>query len=218
VQVGAVLWALSISVNEESRFIAPALPALAIVLMWSLRQVRWPTLRWTVVVALFVQWGFVHAIALGWTAPAPESTSAWLKPLQRDSSWSHEIDRVLEVTEVHNSHPLRWNAVGVEEPWFNYATVSYHAQKLRLSLGHEVGQYTSLGYLLEDPERAVQRLRDMDSLYFITFDEGHLPDPANPFNRVSRAVLDRVRHSSECVPVPYASRKHVVVFERRPAR
>lgn len=206
-----VLAMFSLSVNQETRYLLPALPAAAVLVMWSLTQVRFRWLAPALVVGLACQWAYVHAIGLRGVAK-PEEMSAWLIPVERDHTRERELRRVVRLVEADPHSAGRFVVTGVELPWFNANTLSYEAEKRLLWSGRR-SWYTSLGYAEADVEKAQRRLKDLNALYFLSLDESFQP-PEDAFNRVNRMVLRQVARGGQFREVSVDSRLGIVLFRR----
>jgi hypothetical protein len=75
-----------------------------------------------------------------------------------------------------------------------------------------VGDFTSLGWAASDPDHAWQRIDTMNCATFVSLQEEVQPDPPTPWDRVSRAILKKVREDPRFVPVPFDSSLGVVIF------
>jgi hypothetical protein len=215
-QVAGILSVCALSINEDSRFLLPLLPAVAVLVMWALAQLQSRAVVVAFLLVLAHQWGSVHAFTLGWIERTPD-TSCWLIPVDRDSSHAQEVERLVRATAGEERSANRYNIVGVELRWLNFNTCNYYASQLRLQT-RRLAYYTCLGYAEGDPAKAFARFKDFNSLYFITLEADHQPPPSEPLNRVARSVLERVSQDSDFVRVPFSSAHHILVFERRSPR
>jgi hypothetical protein len=80
---------------------------------------------------------------------------------------------------------------------FSAPSAWFYAEKMRRTAGYRCN-YTSLGYLESDPQRAIGRLYGLDAEYFVTLPLGNLPPSGtDPFDRVSHAVAEWIATSPD---------------------
>jgi hypothetical protein len=215
--VAGTLLALSLSINEEPRYLLPLLPSLVVLVLWVLARVPARPLAFGFVVLFAAQWATVHAMTLGW-APVPRTFSPWVLPVTLDPSQRDLVERVVEASSRDPALAGRYVLVGVDLPALNANTLNYHAEQMRRLTGRR-SYFTGLGYAEDDPRAAWERMIRMNPIYFISLDEEHLPPPESPlapFNRVNRAILAKVRRDPDFVQEPFAPADGVVVFARKP--
>jgi len=206
-----VLCLFSLNINEETRYLLPLLPAVAIVVMWCLSRSRFPVIALGVIVLAAVQWIAVYGQALSFTG-RNSKISYWLHPFDADRRNMNEIENLAKATSRPESSG-RYNIVGVEHPWLNANSLAFEAAKEQLSTGHRC-YYTSLGYAAKDLDPAWDRMAGMNSLYFISLAEASSPEPPNFLNQISIPMLKRVQNSPEFVREPFESGLGIVVFRR----
>jgi hypothetical protein len=196
------------SINEDTRFLMPLLPSLAILFMWALTQIKHRSIAAAGVALLFVQWTDTCGIALGLRE---RNACNWLIPFDADATKAQEVSRLVARSSQEETSASRYNIVGVESPWLNANTCSYLAAQGKLASGRRP-YYTSLGYAERDEQKALRRLEDVNTLYFITR-EGSFPDDF--LNRVSEGVAKKVAQDSRYERQSYASSLDVVIYRRR---
>jgi hypothetical protein len=214
--VAGVLLSLSLSINEEPRYLLPLLPSLVVVVLWVLARIPARSLAVGFAILFAVQWATVHAMTLGWV-PVPRTFSPWVLPVTPDPSQRDRVERVVAATSRDPDLAGRYVVVGVELPWFNATTLSYQAEQMRWVEGRRL-YFTGLGYAEDDPQKAWDRMGQLSPAYFVSLDEEHLPPPESPFapfNRVNRAILAKVRHDPDFVQEPSVSADGVVIFARK---
>ncbi|WP_295442886.1 hypothetical protein [uncultured Thiodictyon sp.] len=208
-----VLFLFSFQINEETRYLLPLLPAVAVLLMWSLTQ---PPLSkpGAAPVAFFVlaaQWGLVHARAHDLIAPTP-TINAWVKPYDSDSENRIEIENLVNLTSTKQTH-RRYNICGVELPWLNANTLAFFAAKQEARLGFRA-MYTSLGYATKDITMAWSRLNSLNINYYISITADKQPT-ANFINEASLPVLMRITEDPRFSQVLFPSRRHIIVYQKQ---
>lgn len=165
--------------NEETRFLVPLVPDLAVLLAWSVRAPALRPIGAVAALAFAIQFAMVAAQSLGW--PISTATSAWLLPVKPDRS-----DRItlqgLMLASCPPSAMNRINVVGPEYPQLNANSMAFFSAKERLKSGYRCS-YTSLGYAESDVGRALARVKDMHTHDIILPRASSLPTSPDPFNK-----------------------------------
>jgi hypothetical protein len=87
--------------------------------------------------------------------------------------------------------------IGADLVDFSAPSAWLYAEKMRRTGGYRCN-YTSLGYLESDPQRAIRRLYDIDADFFVTLPLDELPAPGTDrFDRVSRPVAEWIATSPD---------------------
>jgi len=219
-QVTVVLAAFSVQINEETRFLLAALPLLVVAGMASLAALRsspHPFVRplaagitGLAVTAGLCQFLAVQAFAFG-LSTTPTGGSPWLAPAITDPRARDSLTEVVRLTcpaELSN----RYVVIGVERPNFNANSAAFYAEKWRRVVGYRCS-YTSLGYAEQDIDRAMHRLDELNTSFFVTFSAERLPAQPDAFNQVSRAVLEIVARSPR-YQLKFETNEMVKVFRR----
>jgi hypothetical protein len=219
--VGLVLVLFANQPNEDARFLLPLVPFVAVAV--AIAVSRPPRiLAVSAVLLLSLQFALVTLQSFG-AVPIERMTYYRLAAPQRDPSLRHELERLVDTTCTASSAG-RLSIVGAEHPWFNANTLSMIASARNSSVERKC-YYTSLGYAEADASRAWDRVVTFNPPFFLTIDYGSTenrlmpslrPDAsrADAFNRVNRAVLERVRAASAFAVIPSSRRNGFVVFER----
>jgi len=208
------------SANEDIRFLLAALPHAALLLALAL---SWRGARWLALAAaalLAAQFAVVNARVLG---IGDSSHYTYLEQPQRDASPRRQLEQIVDLTCNDRSNG-RINVVGGDYPWLNGNTLSLLADA-RYTIGGRECEYTTLGYIETDPDKAWERVRSLDAPYYVSLDYGdsrnRLPPElaANlsayaPVNAVDEAVFRRALDSGEYRPIPSTRRGGFVVLER----
>jgi hypothetical protein len=211
VQITLTIAVFSAGDNEENRYLMPLAPYLAVILCWTLVQLRhwWAS---AVVITFSVGQLFAANSRALELSPVSVDTSAWLTPVSRDVKRARIIDTVVDAT-CTSSSARRYSIIGVEEPWFNANTMAYESAKQHESAGLRC-YYTSLGYAETDTDRAWDRLLALDTLYFVTLSpEVDLTTP-EALRHVSTPVLQRVEGSGLFKPLPMPDEFSVILLRR----
>ncbi|HEX8664649.1 MAG TPA: glycosyltransferase family 39 protein [Beijerinckiaceae bacterium] len=189
--VAAGILAYASQINEETRFLAPMIPLVAVLAGWSLSSLRreWLTAAAAVLFAANAVAGHLHAH--GVIALPPAQTSVWLKPYRVEPDSVRRFERAVRLScDPKSTH--RHGVVGVERPDFNLNSAAFFSEKQKGALGYRC-QYTSLGYAETDVERALKRIDIMDSDYFVTLPADRIPaDPKDVLNQVAKPVAERI--------------------------
>jgi hypothetical protein len=190
IHICVALTVFSLSVNEETRYILPLIPHVAIIVSWGLTQINKQIITGFMTLVLILQLSATHAQALGIIQPNP-NISPWLYPIEENANNMNNIEEIARQTCTAADRE-RYNIVGVELPWLNLNSVSYFAAKQRLKNREIRCYYTFLGYAETDPTKAWQRMLDLNINYFIALNRSwHSPSP-DAFNQISLPIMDRV--------------------------
>ena len=190
IHIAVALAVFSLSVNEETRYIMPLIPHLAIIVSWGLAQIDRQVITGFISLALFLQLAATHGQALAIIQPNP-NISPWLYPLDKNVTNVNNIEQIVRQT-CTKADKHRISIVGVELPWLNLNSVNYFAAKQRLENREIQCYYTYLGYAETDPNKAWKRMLDLNVNYFIALNRSwHQPSP-DAFNQVSLPIMDKV--------------------------
>jgi hypothetical protein len=209
VHVLLVLSMASLAIPEETRYIVPLLPALAILAMWSLAQVHSRVLAMAFLGLVLFQWGWVHGITLG---GCQRAFNIWLIPLQCDPTRAKQIEELVVRTSNDTAAKGRYNMVGVELPWLNFNTLNYLSAQNKLKTNHRT-YFTGLGYAETDPAKALERLEQFNVVYYISLDRVGAVDF---LNQVSQPVTEAVAQDPRYVRQPDPTSSGIVLFRRGP--
>ena len=222
VSILLVLAALASQPNDDTRFLHPLVPLVAVTLALAIGAARSRPILVVAVGVLVLEYAGSTLQSFGYT-PHDSFVADRIRSPVRDTRFAEVLDEVVERTCTAESSS-RISVVGGEYPWLNANTL----EMLAFSRYAENGRrclYTSLGYGQVDAAAAWDRVGDFRAPFFISVDYGN---PANPlpeaqaaavaqfawFNPVSRAVFDRVAQSPEYKPVPGSREAGLVVFRR----
>jgi hypothetical protein len=209
--VGLVLSMASLAIPQETRYLLPLAPSLAVLAVWSLARVKRREVAIAFALLGLLQWGFVHGITLGLLE---HRLDYWLLAYDGNASRAAEVARAVALVSNDDRANGRYSIVGVELPWFNANNFGYYGAKYRL-LSNRRAYFTSLGYAESDVGKALGRMEAFDTVYFLTIDA---PYQVDLFNAVSMQVADRVAHDRRYVRHPYQSNFGITIWERRPER
>ncbi len=206
-QIGIVLAAFSLNVNEDVRYILPALPAFFIVFL----RLVWFVPRTAPVIALIlaIQWGFVQAQALGFIHQNPSMT-VWVQPPHRDTTGRRELEHIVQATCTPETRG-RVNFIGMDLLWLNTCSVSFCAAKARLQNGIQCF-YRPLGFIEFDSEKVWTEMNAANPLFYISTEEQAQPNPPDFLNQVSLPTLKRIEADPRFKRVPFESKLQVVIF------
>jgi len=211
VQVLIVLFIFSININEETRYLLPLFPALALFLTIIIISERDRMILYLTAAAIIVQFVIVNLYALNLIS-YHNGMSYHLKPMVCDPLKKEEVARVISFTSnIENAN--RYSINGLELPWLNANTLSFFAQKFMLDTGYR-GYYTSLGYAASDPDVAWKRLQALQALYFITLEPDRHPQPPIFLNKIAMKIQKRVEDSSQFEKGAFDSKFGILIYRR----
>lgn len=208
-EVAAVVASLSLNNNQENRYLLPLAPYIAILIFWSLVQLRRVWLSLTIVGLSLLQATEVNAQALG-GMPVTGEISSWVTPVSDDGTRTAVIDALVD-TMCNPASANRYSIVGVDEIWFNANTMAYESAKRHEPDGLRC-YYTSLGYTEANLDRAWNRIVSLKTVYFVTLDARAQLTSPQALNQVSSAMLRRVEESGSFDPVALPQYPEVKLF------
>jgi hypothetical protein len=199
-QLFVVLGAFAMNVNEETRYLLPLGPVLAILLMAGLRWLGFRSLIWLVLIILMSH--FVRTYEQVWGAlPSDANFSPWIRqPVLEPADYMRAAQA--EAASCIPQTRDRINVVAVEYPSLNANSLAFFSAQARLSRGFRC-QYTSLGYAETDVDRAVRRIFELQSPFIISVPASLQPAP-DFVNRVSLPFLQFLENSPaiKAIPLP----------------
>ncbi len=209
IQIAAIVVSFALQVNQENRYLLPLLPLGAVVVAWSLAQIRTIWAEGAVDLLGLAQLGIVSEQALG-MAPPRADVSYWVIPVQTNPAGADRVRDVVRDTcgvDADNHYTI----VGVELPWFNANSLAYVASRDFGGQGLHC-YYTSLGYAEGDADRAWDRLHSLRPRYFVTVRLDQPVPGTEALNQVSDDILRRVATGGEFQDDPVASHADVELF------
>jgi hypothetical protein len=211
-QLAAVLAAFSLSVNEEMRYLLPLLPSVAVLAMWGVAQTsaRHGWSGWALAAVLLLQWGFVHAVALG-RVERPNAMTWWLAPLTRDKSKAREMERLFEQLTADERTAQRCSMLGSDRMWCNGPTFSYLDMK-RQRTGKPTVLMQPMPWMCSDGEQAFKAVQNCNALYVVFVMDAQ--GPGEFYNRASEPLLKIIRSDPQFVQERFDSKEGMLLFRR----
>jgi hypothetical protein len=210
-QIVVVLLLFSITINEETRYLLPLFPSIAVMLASLIASANVRPLAYGFAIFFLLQWGFVCTFATV-ALPIPVGTP-WLMMRQTDQDRHDTISNLAKLT-CPRDNAWRNNVVGTEQPWLNANTLAFFSAQAKLDMGWRC-LYTSLGYGETSSVRAWQRLNDsVKAVYIIMLDSDSTEVSPNFLNRTNDEVRHLVEASDVFTRVPFSSVEGIAVFKR----
>jgi hypothetical protein len=211
-QLAAVLTCFATTINDDTRYLLPSLPSLAVLVMWSVAEARgrWAWTGWALVAVLLLQWAAMNAITFGWLE-RPDNVSAYVAPLNRDAARAREAERLLDRLTADERTERQCSVFGSEQLWLNNTTAAYLNGKRQLA-GKRPVNLTALPENCSDGERAFRFVEDSGALYVIFVTDAQ--DPPAFFNRAAGPLLEQIQRHKQFVAEPFPSEQGVLVFRR----
>jgi dolichyl-phosphate-mannose-protein mannosyltransferase len=182
----ATIVSYSLQINEESRFLMPLFPMIAVLVAWSLSIVRNKYLSFLFFIGLLGNAFIVHASAQG-KASLPGLRSPWLIGPQRSA-----VDKLILTSAVNATCQKEianaYNIVAVEYPEFNANSAAFYSTKRQYSAGYRC-YYTSLGYAEADMQRALDRINLIAPKFILTIEPSKQTQP-NFVNAISLPMAE----------------------------
>lgn len=210
-QIAGVLAAVTLSRNEDQRYLLPVLPSVVGGLAWGIAALR---SRLAVLLASLVmtaQFAGVNAQALRLVPVNPALTS-WLHPYQPDSSQLDEVRRLAALATQDRREGRPW-MIGVEVPWLNATSMSFLTVQQELRT-HGSPLFTALGYAPTDFAATWNDLEAAQPPYFVSLQPERMLAQPDAFNLMARPVLERVAADACFEREEFASQLGLVVYRR----
>jgi hypothetical protein len=190
----------SFQINEDTRFILPLIPMIAVLLGWSLSLFRVPTLSIVFLVGLTANAVVSHAYSFGQSL-LHMSPTPYLLQLDSDSTAKRVLTFGVQATcssELAN----RWNIIAVEYVRLNANSANFYAEKEEYATGYRC-YYDSLGYAEKNFQHAWQKINALAPAYVLTV----APEkqfPPDFVNIVSRPVADLLAIDPRYALLPFS--------------
>jgi hypothetical protein len=199
----------SIQINEDTKYILPVIPMVAVLLGWSLFLCQSRALSSVLLLALACDAALTHAYTFG-IDPMRISPISWLWQIQADPS-----DKGLLTAAVQSTCQAGIaNIVGVDYIRFNTVSANFYAEKKLYTTGYRC-YYGNLGYAETDIPRALEKITATLPPYILTVaPEKQLPPDF--LNVVSKPVAEYVARDPHYALTP-TSGEYLLIYERRSA-
>ncbi len=211
-EVVLVIACFANQVNEETRYLLPLLPAVALTIAFIVNEIR--IFFAPVTCALLIQTAVVAFASTSGSTPYL-SFSPWLHQPQADASQRTLLHEAVSET-CNQALNGRYTIIGHEVGVFNANSASFYmAQNIADTRGNPACYYTSLGYAEKNDERSWNRIREMNAA-FVVFREDLKGSPHDPFNAVSESIRSRVASSNEFIKVEEAEFPLLQIYRHLP--
>ena len=209
-QIALVVLVLGGQINEETRYLLPLLPSVAILAALGYSAVSNRSVKILLFALAAAAYLSTVSIAVGYREPTP-SFSGWLKAPATDSAHKNMIQAAVSATSNASTNE-KLQIVGYELPWFNANSFSFFSAKHRLT-SNVKALYTSLGYAEKSELRAWKRFEEIAPLFFVTLQTTEMCAD-DYLNTVSQAISERVRRDERFKPLPVAHSSEVRIYGR----
>ena len=206
-QVSIVLFAFSLNITVDARYLLALLPSAAIVFMQVCALLPGRLLAALFMVAA-VQFAHVNALSLNLVRSISDQ-SEWLAPVQADRSRYDELTRAVQIASAAQAKP---NLIAVEY-WLNIDAARFFEAKRHLKYGSPV-PYEDYGWAQKDVDAAMRRIDDAQPAFVLTLAEPY--NEVSVLNPASIQVLKRMRQDPRFTPVPFQSRNGLLLFQFQP--
>ncbi|OAI50725.1 hypothetical protein AYO44_05505 [Planctomycetaceae bacterium SCGC AG-212-F19] len=213
-QVFVFLGVAAVSINELTRFVAPLLPAAALLCMAALAKIGSRRFEQVFAAIFLVQWVYVTMLNFGvLNEPRPVAGHPFGSQLLTDDAWKQEAERLVSHIANDPEGACRPHMVGVENRRLNAAALNYVAAKDRL-LTHRSVCFATLDYPpTKDCQKVWQRLEEMKIGYFLTLTDEQIATDA--FNQTSKYVAGHIADDAHYERESYQSDFGVVIYRRQ---
>lgn len=210
-----ILVFFSFQINEETRYLLPALPYLIILLCWFVYRIANDGIRYATLTVFLIQFIVVQGISLNLIGRYKEDVSVWITAPYTDMARKNTIYSILDQTCVPESINMT-NMIGVELPYMNANSISYYASQEKLNTNRTC-YYTSLGYAESDTDKAMKRMNDLKPPYFVGVSADKLPTN-DAFNAVSLSSLEAIEKSLNFSEIKLQTADSVRIFKNVSAK
>jgi 4-amino-4-deoxy-L-arabinose transferase-like glycosyltransferase len=201
----ASLLAYSLQINEDTRFLLPLVPMLAVAVGWSVNMIGRDAISATVVVGLVGNGAISHAYAHGYN---PLQVRPLYVPVaERVGKDKRRLNEVVDLTCDSNGAG-RYSIIGVEYLSLNANSANFYAEKRAYRNGYRCN-YTNIGYLQNDLDLAMARIDSVKPEFVVTV-APDLQPPADYTNRVSRAFAVNLAHDGRLALVNAIGREILI--------
>jgi 4-amino-4-deoxy-L-arabinose transferase-like glycosyltransferase len=205
----ASLFAYSLQINEDTRFLLPLVPMVAVAIAWSVNSIHRYAVSAIVVIGLVANMAINHAYAHGYN---PFEIKPLYVPLaERTGNDKRRLNEVVALTCDSNSVG-RHSIIGVEYLSLNANSANFYAEKQAYRNGSKCS-YTNLGYLQKDLGAALARIERGQTKFVVTV-APDLQPPADYTNRVSRAFAVHLAHDDRLALVNSIDRE-ILIYRLR---
>jgi Dolichyl-phosphate-mannose-protein mannosyltransferase len=184
----ATLFAFSLQINEDTRFVLPLIPAAGILVAWSLSIIRNQIVQILLFMALALNAAINHAYAHG-PNPFHITPHNQLLPVDRNTS-----DKVLLTDAVRSScqreSARQPNFIVVSYATLNVNSINFYSEKDGYMVGYRCF-YATFNFFETDLGRALERIAAVAPAYIVTVAPERQPPP-DFVNVVSRAVTEHL--------------------------
>lgn len=203
----AALITYSLQVNDDTRFLEPLLPLIAILLAWLCSLGR-PLLAAGVLLGSAIpSYTLAYSYALGYSS-APRIREPWLQAAHRDPAQRKQLREVIALT-CGGEQAI--NVVGVDYSWLSHFSANFYAAAAHA--GRPQCLYDHLGYATSDVSRALKSLAGRR--YYIGMRPERMPKYLDRhLNLTSDAVFAKVAISEKWAHVRTID-DTVVIFQAK---
>ena len=184
----ATLFAFSLQINEDVRFILPLIPMVGVLAAWSLSIIRKRVVEQVAFLTLAMNAAVNHAYSHGadpfLIAPAPYLLQADWKPHDKET-----LTQAVRST-CHQEHTNRPNLIAVSYAALNVNSINFYAAKESYATGYRCA-YTSYNSFDTDSRHALDTIRAVSPLYIVTVAPDRQPPP-DFVNAASRPVSEHL--------------------------
>jgi hypothetical protein len=185
-EIATVLGAFSLSTNRETRYLVPLLPYIAILICWSVQQVRNRIVTSVALTVFGLQLTVVYSIAFGITTPP---AGALIRVLDRDGKAARVLESIVART-CRERRPVRYANVVAIDPsvrgdWLAPEPANYVAVRDQAGRDPEPPcQYQYLGgnFFGSSAEKAWEALVAERVEYVVTLDPNVYPVASQVYN------------------------------------
>jgi len=198
----------SFQINEETRYLLPLIPYVAIIICLMLNKAK-ASMVFIFMGLFFGQYVFVNGVTLGLFEESQE-INAWVTQMQPDKNNIKNVKYIVKKT-CNRESEYKINMVGVEFPWLNANSLEYYAMQSRLKT-NIICYYTSLGYAENNAENAWTRLETINPPFFIISND-KISKNLEAFNGASSQIVERIKNDPNFAQQSSSNSKNILIFK-----
>jgi hypothetical protein len=186
--VCATILGFSLQVNEDTRFLIPIIPMVAVLLGWAISVLRLQFVTGIAFLLLALNAAINHAYSFGLN-PLAQGSFPYLWPVNLSPADKQLLTKAVQES-CHDGNNGRTNIIAVSYKSLNGNSANFYAAKNAL-VGSRPCAYQGLGYSSSDLKQALDTIITAAPAYVITVAPDKQP-PVDFVNKVSRPVAEHL--------------------------
>jgi hypothetical protein len=209
----ATIFAFSLQINEDVRFILPLVPMTGVLVAWGLATVENRVIATVALGVLALNAAVSHAFSYG-SNPLGIVPAAYLLPIEQNATDAAPLSEVIRAT-CHVSDARRPRLIVVSYATLNVNTINFYAAKESYATGFRCF-YTTYNGFDPDVQHALEAINAIAPAYIVTVaPERQASDHLHPdfANGASRSVTEHLAHDPHYQLAP-STGNYIQVYRR----